>query len=303
MTPAVRTAKPLPPDDQDDDRGKGQMGFLEHLDELRTRIIRSLIAIAAGMAITYVFVDRIANFILAPALRSLPPGTTFIFTRPGEGFAFQLDVALIGGLVLAAPFVMYQVWRFIAPGLYSKEKKYVVPFVVLSMVGTFCGALFTHYLMFPATIAFFGTFDSRLIRFMPRIEDTFDLYKSMMIGMVLVFQMPTLVLFLAKLHLVTARFLWRNLQYAILIIFVLAAVLTSSPDWWNQTVFALPMIALYLISIVIAWIVGPKRERPLESSAPGRETSGHTDSTKLRLVIGAMAIDQARKHRRRGLRT
>jgi sec-independent protein translocase protein TatC len=302
MTPAIRTATPLPPDDQDDDRGGGQMGFLEHLDELRTRIIRSLIAIAAGMAMTYVFVDRIANFILAPALRSLPPGTTFIFTRPGEGFAFQLDVALIGGLILASPFVMYQVWRFIAPGLYAKEKKYVVPFVLLSMVGTLCGALFTHYVMFPATMAFFGTFNSRIIKFTPRIEDTFDLYKSMMIGMVLVFQMPTLVLFLAKMHLVTARFLWRNLQYAILIIFVLAAVLTSSVDWWNQTVFALPMIALYLISIVIAWMVGPKRERPLDAAAPGREASVHTDSTKLRLVIGAMAIDQARKYRKPGLR-
>ena len=107
--------------------------------------------------------------------------------------------------------------------------------------------------------------------------------------MVLVFQMPTLVFFLAKMRLVTARFLWRNFKYAILIIFILAAVLTSSPDWWNQTVFAAPMIALYLISIVIAWLVGPKRER---------EASGRTDSTRLRLVIGAMAIDQARKHRK-----
>jgi sec-independent protein translocase protein TatC len=293
MTPALGTANQLPPEDPDDDRGEGQMGFLEHLDELRTRIIRSLMAMAAGMAITFFFVDRIANFILAPALRALPAGSTFIFTKPGEGFAFYLDVALMGGLILAAPFVMYQVWRFIAPGLYSKERKYVVPFVALSAVGTTCGALFAHYLMFPTTIAFFGTFNSRVIRMMPRVEDTFDLYKSMMIGMVLVFQMPTLVFFLAKLGLVTARFLWRNIKYAILIIFILAAVLTSSTDWWNQTVFATPMIALYLISIVIAWIVGPKRER---------EASGQTDSTRLRLVIGAMALDQARKHRKPALR-
>ena len=147
--------------------------------------------------------------------------------------------------------------------------------------------------MFPATIAFFGTFDSRIIKFMPRLEDTFDLYKSMMIGMVLVFQMPTVIFFLAKMRLVTARFLWRNIKYAILIIFILAAVLTSSPDWWNQTVFAAPMIALYLISIVIAWLVGPKRER---------ETPGPTDATRLRLVIGAMAIDQARKQRKPAVR-
>ena len=108
-----------------------------------------------------------------------------------------------------------------------------------------------------------------------------------MIGMVVVFQMPTLVFFLAKMRLVTARFLWRNIKYAILIIFILAAVLTPSTDPWNQTVFAAPMIALYLLSIGIAWLVGPKREK---------EASEQTDSTKLRLVIGAMVIDQARKH-------
>jgi sec-independent protein translocase protein TatC len=292
MTPALR-ANRLPPDDLDDDRGEGKMGFLDHLDELRTRIIRALIAVAAGMAITYFFVDKITNFILEPALRALPAGSTFIFTRPGEGFSFYLDVAMMGGLILAAPFVMFQVWRFIAPGLYSTEKKYVVPFVAMSIVGTGCGALFTHYLMFPTTIAFFGTFNSRIIRFMPRLEDTFDLYKSMMIGMVLVFQMPTVIFFLAKMQLVTARLLWRNLKYAILLIFILAAVLTSSTDWWNQTVFATPMVALYLISIVIAWIVGRKR---------GPETAASTDSTKLRLVIGAMAIDQARKHRKPAVR-
>jgi sec-independent protein translocase protein TatC len=105
--------------------------------------------------------------------------------------------------------------------------------------------------------------------------------------------MPTVIFFLAKMRLVTAWFLWRNIKYAILIIFILAAVLTSSPDWWNQTVFAAPMIALYLISIAIAWLVGPKRER---------EPPGQTDATKLRLVIGAMAIDQARKHRNTGVR-
>src|SRR6185436_19434016 len=105
----------LPPEDLDDDRGEGKMGFLDHLDELRTRIIRSLIAIGAGMAITFVFVDRLANFILAPALRALPAGGSFIFTRPGEGLGFYMDVGLMGGLILAAPFVMYQVWRFIAP--------------------------------------------------------------------------------------------------------------------------------------------------------------------------------------------
>jgi len=278
-------------DEADDDRREGRMGFLEHLDELRTRIIRSCAAIGVGMLIAFFFHDRISNFILEPTMRALPPGSQLIFIRPGEAFSFYLDVALIGGLVLAAPLVMYQIWRFIAPGLYAKEKKFAIPFVTLTSMGTIAGALFSHYIMFPAMIGFFGTFHSPALKFMPSVEYTFELYKNLLIGMVLVFQLPTLVFFLSKMRLVTARFLWRNIKYAILIIFIIAAVLTPSPDPWNQTVFAAPMIVLYVISIGIAWIVGSKRE-----SRP----SDQTDSNKLRLVIGAMVIDQARKHHKLG---
>jgi sec-independent protein translocase protein TatC len=283
----AETRYQLPPEDPDDQLGEGRMGFLDHLEELRRRIIRSCIAIAGGMLIAFFFVDRLGDFILAPTLKTLPPGESIIYTKAGEGMAFYLDIAFIGGLVLAAPAVMYQVWRFIAPGLYAKEKKFVVPFVLLTTIGSVGGALFTHYFMFPATIAFLATFHTRAMKFVPRVEDTFELYKNMMIGMVLVFQMPTLVFFLAKMRLVTARFLWRNIPYAILIIFILAAVLTTSTDWWNQTMFALPMIALYLLSIVLAWIVAPK---------PGKADQG---DAKLRLVFAATVIDQARRSRKR----
>jgi sec-independent protein translocase protein TatC len=278
----------LPPEESDDQLGEGRMGFLDHLDELRTRIIRSCVAIAAGMLVAFFFVDRLGDFILAPTLKTLRPGDAIIYTKPGEGMAFYLDIAFIGGLVLAAPAVMYQVWRFIAPGLYAKEKKFVVPFVLLTTIGSIGGALFTHYIMFPASVAFLGTFHTPAMKFVPRVEDTFELYKNMMIGMVLVFQMPTLVFFLARMRLVTARFLWRNFQYAILVIFILAAVLTTSTDWWNQTMFALPMIGLYLLSIVLAWIVAPK---------PDETDRG--DAQKLRLVFAATVIDQARRSRKR----
>ena len=275
------------PEDSDD-HGDGKMGFLEHLDELRTRIIRSCLAIGAGMLVAFFFVDRLGDFILAPTLATLPAGDALIYTKPGEGLAFYLDIAFIGGIVLAAPFVMYQVWQFIAPGLYAREKKFVVPFVVFTTIGSIGGALFTHYILFPTTIAFLGAFHSRAMKFVPRVEDTFELYKNMIIAMVVVFQMPTLVFFLAKMRLVTARFLWRNIKYAILIIFIAAAVLTSSPDAWNQTMFAAPMIGLYLISIVIAWIVGPKKDT---------RSSSRADSTKLRLVFAATVIDQTRRRR------
>jgi sec-independent protein translocase protein TatC len=282
----------LPAEPPDDHPAEGAMGFLEHLEELRKRIIRSCIAIGVGMVVAFMFVDRIATFVLAPTVRMLPPGTSLIFTRPGEAFSFYLDIALIGGVVLAAPFVMYQVWRFIAPGLYANEKRYVIPFVVLTTVGTIGGALFSHYILFAAMIAFFGTFNSPTMKMMPRVEDTFELYKTLLLGMVIVFQIPTVVFFLAKMRVVTARFLWRNIQYAIFIIFIIAAVLTPTTDPWNQTVFAAPMIGLYLISIGIAWLVGPKHEN---------ETSNQSDSNSnnLRLVFAATVIDQARRHRKR----
>ena len=268
------------------------MGFLEHLDELRTRLIRMCIAIGGGMLVAFVFYDRIGNLVLNPIEKALPPGAALVFIRPGEGFSFYLDVTFIAGFLLAAPFVMYQVWRFIAPGLYANERKLAVPFVALTSAGSLAGALFSQYVLFPAMMKFFAAFSSPRMKFMPGVEDTVDLYLKMLVGMIAVFQIPTVVFFLAKMRLVTARFLWRNLKYAILIIFIVAAALTPSTDPWNQTVFALPMIGLYLVSIGIAWMVRP---------APGKETAEarSSRSTGLRLVFAAAVIDQTRKRRTR----
>ncbi len=244
------------------------MGFLDHLEELRTRLIRSCVAIAAGMAAAWFFVDRIGEFLLQPTLRVLPPGQPLVYIRPGEGFSFDLDIALIGGCVLASPFVMYQLWRFIAPALYAEEKRFAVPFVLLTTMGTLGGALFNHYMLFPATMAFFRAFDSPLMRFMPGVEMTFQLYIRMLVGMVVAFQIPTLVFSLTRMRLVNARFLWRHLRYAILLTFIVAAFLTPSPDPWNQAVFAAPMIGLYVLSIGIAWMAAPKGEAAPRSAGP-----------------------------------
>jgi len=259
-TPYMTTALAyqLLPDDDDDERREGKMGLLDHLEELRKRIIRSCIAVAVGMLVAFVFIDRIVAFVLAPSRRMLPPGTSLIYTQPGEAFGLYITVALIAGALLAAPVIMFQVWRFIAPGLYAKEKRLAVPFVLLTTVGAVAGAAFSHYILFPYLIAFFGTFNSPDLAFMPRVEDVFDLYTKMLLGMCVVFQIPTLAFFLAKMRMVTARFLWRNFKYAFLIIFIIAAVLTPTPDPWNQTVFAAPMVGLYLISILIVWLVQPK---------------------------------------------
>src|SRR5437868_13113267 len=130
------TTHRLPGDDEDDDPREARMGFLEHLDELRVRIIRAGIAVGIGMAIAFAFYQRLGDFVLQPITASLPAGSALVYIKPGEGFSFYLNISLIGGLLLAAPFVMYQVWGFIAPGLYANEKKLVLPFVALTSLGS-----------------------------------------------------------------------------------------------------------------------------------------------------------------------
>jgi len=259
--------KALPPDDEDDDSLSGKMSFLEHLDELRKRIVNACIAIAVGVVLTFAFIDRIFNFLLAPTRKALPPGVKLIYTQPGEAFSLYVTVALIAGAAVAAPFIMYQVWMFIAPGLYSNEKRMAIPFVLFTTVGFLLGASFNHYIAFPFMMGFFASFNTPDLAFMPKLEDVFGLYSKMLIGMGIVFQMPAVVYFLARLKLVTARFLVRNLKYAFLIIFIAAAVITPTGDMMTQAIFAAPMIGLYLLSIIVAWVVGPKRLRGAESEA------------------------------------
>ena len=262
----------------------GSMAFLEHLEELRARLIRCCVAVATGMAAAYLFKDALASFILAPTIAALPPGTQLQATKPGEGFAFYLDITLIAGGLLASPYVLFQVWRFIAPGLYAHEKRFALPFVLTGLAGTIAGAAFSHYLLFPSVMAFFATFDSPLMRFAPRVEDTFAQYKNMLLAMIAVFQLPTAVLFLARWRVITPRFLWSRARYAVLIIFIAADLLTPSPDPWSQFILAAPMLAMYVLSIGVAWLAAPRT--PPAPSVP-----------HLRLVVAATMIDQVRRRR------
>ena len=256
----------LPPDEDDDTSVAGKMSFLEHLDELRKRIVNSAIAIGVCVVLGFAFINRIVDFILAPTRHALPPGVKMIYTEPGEAFSLYIQISLIMGVVFAAPVIMYQVWMFIAPGLYSNEKRLAVPFVLFTTIGFVAGAAFNHYIAFPFMMAFFASFNTPDLAFMPRLDDVFGLYTKMLLGMGVVFQMPTVVFFLAKMKMITARFLIGNFKYAFLIIFVVAAVITPTGDMMTQTIFAAPMVALYFLSIAIAWVVGPKRIRAAKES-------------------------------------
>ena len=258
--PGPQGAYPIHPDDEDDDDSPGaKMSFLEHLDELRKRIVYSLIAVGICLLVAFTFIARIYNFLMAPTMRMLPAGSRLIYTEPGEAFSLYIQLSLIVGVLIAAPFIMYQLWLFIAPGLYANEKKMAIPFVFLSTLGFLGGAAFNHYIMFPWMMAFFASFNTPDLSFMPKLDSVFSLYTKFLIAMAIVFQMPTLVFFLAKMKVITARFLIAQFKYAVLLIFIISAVITPTGDPVTQTVFAAPMLGLYVLGIAIAWIVGPKR--------------------------------------------
>ncbi len=241
----------------DPERSRFTLSVLEHLDRFRKSVIRSCIGIAIGVVAAFAFINPIVDFVFKPIRSVLPPGSKLIYTVPGEAFSVYVEIALIAGIVLTAPFIMYQVWQLIAPALYIKEKRFALWFILMTTAGFIGGAAFNHYIAFKMLILFFASFNSAQLAFMPRLNDVFDMYTRMLFIMGIVFQMPTLVFFLAKMGLVTARFLASQFKYAVLVIFIIAAVVTPSGDPYNQTILALPMIGLYILSIFIAWIFAP----------------------------------------------
>lgn len=255
----------IPPDrnDPDEDEDGGKMSFLEHLDELRVRLVKMLAAVFVGFLVAFAFIESIFGFIMRPLRDVLPDGGKLIYTEPAEAFLLYLKVAALVGLLLASPVVLYQIWMFIAPGLYANEKRLAIPFVVFSTFFFLAGALFSHYVVFPFAWTFFAGFSTDYMSFTPKIAPVFGLYVRMMLGLGLVFEMPTLVLFLARIGLVTPRFLIRNTKYAILVIFIVAAVVTPSPDVVTQVLLAGPMMGLYAFSIGVAWMFQRKK--------PGRD--------------------------------
>jgi sec-independent protein translocase protein TatC len=237
----------------------GDISLLERLDDLRRRLVRSAVAVFVGILIGFAIINRVVDFLLAPTRRALPSGARMIYTHPSEAFGLYIQISLVLGIVLAMPYLMYQFWQLVSALVPTSGRRFALPFVLFTTVGFLAGAAFTHYIAFPYMMVFFASFNTPDLLFLPKLEDVFDLYSKMLLGMGVVFQMPTAVFFLAKTGLVTAGLLWRSFRYAFLIIFIVAAVITPTGDMVTQTIFAAPMVALYLVSIAIAWAVGRKR--------------------------------------------
>jgi sec-independent protein translocase protein TatC len=238
------------------------MSLMEHLDELRRRIVHSALYLAAGFAIAWIFRNRFVTFIQAPLNRI---GKSLVFTHPMDPLNLQLRVALVGGAIVASPFILYQVWLFIAPGLYQKERRFVVPFMAAT-VGLFLGgAAFGYYYVLPGALKILIVDFGHNFTSMVTIEDYSSFFLSIILGLGISFEMPILIFFLALFGIVSPRFLWNNIRYAILAVFLVAAIITPSPDPWTMCIYAVPMLSLYLIGIAVAWWVHPSRRKAKEA--------------------------------------
>jgi sec-independent protein translocase protein TatC len=243
----------------DDEPPEGRMTFLEHLDELRKRITHAVVALLGGFLVAFAFIQPIWNFVFARLTADIPEGK-LIFTEPGEAFFLYLKMAAIAGLLIASPYVMWQVWLFIAPGLYANEKKLAVPFVLAATTLFVGGAAFSHYILFPFAWRFFASFSNEFLAFTPRVEPVWSLYVKLLLAMGLVFQLPMLMFVLARFGIVTARFLARQFKYAVLIFFIISAVITPDGSMVPQLIMSGAMVGLYVVSIAVVWVFGKRRK-------------------------------------------
>ena len=243
------------------------MSLFEHLDELRRRLIHVAISLVLGYLIAVIFAPQLYGLMQAPLTRI---GIQLNFTHPADLVNLRyIQIPLVGAIILASPYILFQVWLFIAPGLYQREKRFVVPFMA-SAVGLFLtGASLGYFFVFPGMLKFLIIDLSHNLGVHPiiSVEEYTSFFFSLIIGMGATFELPVVIFFLAMFGIVSPRFLWKNIRYAILIIFIIVEIITRSPDLPTQFAFAIPMLLLYLISIAVAWWVHPARGKAKEKSA------------------------------------
>jgi sec-independent protein translocase protein TatC len=236
-----------------------RMTLLEHLDELRRRIAYSLVAICAGFVVCWYFAKPLFAWLERPVTQFLPEGDKLAYTGLVDPFMLYMKVGLLAGIFLASPVVLHQLWLFVAPGLYRNERRIVLPFVLVTTAFFLGGGYFGYSVAFPMVCRFLlqvgGDFKQVIT-----INEYFSMASKVILGLGLVFELPVLILFLARIGIVTHRFLLRYFRYAVVVIFIIAAVITPTPDVATQSVFAIPMIGLYLLGVLVAWLFGKKQE-------------------------------------------
>ena len=249
-----------------------EMGFLEHLTELRQRLVRAVVAAFVGMLACYAFAKTLFDWLMLPLFRALPEKSSMIYTAPHEAFFTYLKVAFVAGIFLTSPYIFYQIWLFIRPGLYTHERKYIMPISFCSALLFVVGSLFGYFVVFPYAYKFFMGFSDVYISPMITMREGFSFALRLLIAFGIVFEQPLVIFFLARLGLVTPAGLRTKRKYAILCGFLVSAILTP-PDVFTQTFMAGPLILLYEIGIWIAVLVGRTKEKPAEEPANAQDDS------------------------------
>ncbi|MBC2695781.1 MAG: twin-arginine translocase subunit TatC [Desulfobacteraceae bacterium] len=242
-----------------------KMPFTGHLEELRNRLVICFIAIAIGFILSYGFKEKIFHYLTIPLISAMQADDKLIFTGLPEAFFTYLKVSLLSGLMLAAPVLLYQFWVFVAPGLYDKERKLLIPIVLLSSFFFLGGALFGYFVVFPFGFKFFLGFATETIKPLPSMREYLSFSSKLLLAFGLVFELPLVITFFARLGIVTVEFLKKNRKYALLLFFVFAAILTP-PDVVTQIMMAFPLMILYEISILGARVFGKKSSQKINNN-------------------------------------
>jgi len=236
------------------------MTFLEHLEDLRKRLFYSFLAVVISVIPAWFFHKQLYDILAIPVTKYLPEGKTLAFTSLTAPFMLYIKVSFLAAIIFASPFVFIQIWYFISPGLYKKERKAVIPFVFFSSLFFISGAVFAYFIVFPFAVRFFLSiaegFDPVIT-----VDQYFSLALRVILGIALVFELPTLVYFFSQFGIITAKMMIKYFKYAVLVVFIIAAIITPTPDPITQSIVALPMLGLYGFSILIALLVGKKKEK------------------------------------------
>jgi sec-independent protein translocase protein TatC len=243
----------------DPDRDLPKMTFLDHLEELRRRLMVSIAAVAAGFLLCWYFAEPIFAKLQEPLTKFLAPGDKLAYTRLTAPFFLYMKVSFFAGIFLAAPVILYQLWLFIAPGLYKRERRLAAPFILFGTVFFVIGGYFGYRFLLPATCSFFVE-TGKQFKQMVTVDDYFSFASTIILACGAVFETPILIFFLARLGIVTPAFLMQKFKYAVVLAFIIAAVVTPTPDMVTQAALAIPMILLYLIGVGVAYLFGKKVE-------------------------------------------
>lgn len=234
--------------------------LMEHLVELRTRLVRALIAVGLGFVACYAFAEKLLGILLRPLLDVMPGSSKLIATSLPETFFTVMKLALVAGAFVASPYIFYQLWKFVAPGLYKEERKIIIPVAISTAVCFVGGALFGYFIVFPFGFKFFVDYASDYITVMPTISAYFTLAVTLLFAFGIIFELPVFIFFMTSLGLVTTKALRKFRRWAILLSFIVAAILTPTPDAINQLLMAGPMVILYEVGIWVSWFVDKSRK-------------------------------------------